>query len=606
MKVDDFVRTSTDAAKAASDLANNESTDAVNSGIVGSADKSGMLIKDPLYGSKRTDDSLNELDPFSGDMSSSSAQQRLDSKSAVTMGSTAQQKADELVSSASVTKKAASMLKQTGGKVAADRLVTSRMDNRKLLSGNNLTKAVKGAVVSEALRDTELEGADDQYYRAKTAWKLGRKGASAISEKAAAKAARKAARDVTGGASDATRLLESRKSKETAQAMQRRTQALRNQRNVYAAAQSQKAGMAGLAKTGAAKGGVAVAGGGGGIGAAVVAVVLLLILVLSTIMSLLFVSCTGGGDEEGTGTLTGVPAEIATTLQGYGFTNEAIAAILGNFTAESTGDYGNINANTDSDDGFGTVSLGIMQMTGFERITYLSWCIYSGKQWSDVSTQMEWAFSNEGGTESGYFANRWQMVGLGVSYYDCEPGWQSRFRTDWYRSGEDFKNSTDVDLATFSWMACYERCGSGKSSKYPVGVSHLDKRLDFAQRYLAELNTSTDSSGGTAPADANAVVQRAYAELGKPYKWGAVGPSSYDCSGLVSYCLTGGHSRLGTTGTFMGWKRVSDPQPGDVCTNDHHCGIYIGNGQMIHAPQTGDVVKISNVHKGMIYVRYGG
>lgn len=104
-------------------------------------------------------------------------------------------------------------------------------------------------------------------------------------------------------------------------------------------------------------------------------------------------------------------------------------------------------------------------------------------------------------------------------------------------------------------------------------------------------------------ATGNTVVDRAYGELGKPYVWGAVGPYSYDCSGLVSYCISGQYTRLGTTSTFMGWSRVLDPIPGDICTNDHHCGIYIGGGQMIHAPQSGDVVKIGPVQSGMIYVR---
>ena len=102
----------------------------------------------------------------------------------------------------------------------------------------------------------------------------------------------------------------------------------------------------------------------------------------------------------------------------------------------------------------------------------------------------------------------------------------------------------------------------------------------------------------------NVVVDRAYSQLGKPYSWGAVGPNSFDCSGLVSYALTGSYSRLGTTYTFMGWTRVTNPQPGDVCTNDHHCGIYIGGGQMIHAPRTGDVVKVASVTSDMVYVRY--
>ena len=119
-------------------------------------------------------------------------------------------------------------------------------------------------------------------------------------------------------------------------------------------------------------------------------------------------------------------------------------------------------------------------------------------------------------------------------------------------------------------------------------------------------NASSSATNNSKPqsVSGNSVVNRAYSQLGKPYQWAAVGPNSFDCSGLVSYCLTGSYSRLGTTGTFMGWTRVSSPQPGDICVNSHHCGIYIGGGQMIHAPRTGDVVKVSSVHSDMIYVRY--
>lgn len=115
-------------------------------------------------------------------------------------------------------------------------------------------------------------------------------------------------------------------------------------------------------------------------------------------------------------------------------------------------------------------------------------------------------------------------------------------------------------------------------------------------------NTSSNTTSGS-NANGGTIVSRAYSQLGKPYVWGACGPSSFDCSGFVSYCLTGSYSRLGTTLTFMGWTRVSNPQPGDVVTTATHCGIYIGNGQMIHAPHTGDVVKVGPVQSGMIYVR---
>lgn len=114
-------------------------------------------------------------------------------------------------------------------------------------------------------------------------------------------------------------------------------------------------------------------------------------------------------------------------------------------------------------------------------------------------------------------------------------------------------------------------------------------------------SSSTITSGTNA--NGGSIVSRAYSQLGKPYVWGACGPNSFDCSGFVSYCLTGSYSRLGTTLTFMGWTRVSNPQPGDVVTTATHCGIYIGNGQMIHAPHTGDVVKVGPVQSGMIYVR---
>ena len=116
-------------------------------------------------------------------------------------------------------------------------------------------------------------------------------------------------------------------------------------------------------------------------------------------------------------------------------------------------------------------------------------------------------------------------------------------------------------------------------------------------------NSSSSTTTSGTNANGGSIVSRAYSQLGKPYVWGAYGPNSFDCSGFVSYCLTGSYTRLGTTLTFMGWTRVRNPQPGDVVTTATHCGIYIGNGQMIHAPHTGDVVKVGPVQSGMIYVR---
>ena len=118
----------------------------------------------------------------------------------------------------------------------------------------------------------------------------------------------------------------------------------------------------------------------------------------------------------------------------------------------------------------------------------------------------------------------------------------------------------------------------------------------------AAQTVSTESTGAVYEGGGD-IVSRAYACLGAPYVWGAVGPYGYDCSGLVSYCYLGTHARMGTTYTFMTYPQVSDPQPGDICTHSSHCGIYIGGGQMIHASTYGVGVIIGPVQSGMIIVR---
>ena len=138
-----------------------------------------------------------------------------------------------------------------------------------------------------------------------------------------------------------------------------------------------------------------------------------------------------------------------------------------------------------------------------------------------------------------------------------------------------------------------------------TATSNRNNTTSSSSASVATKPSNSSSSTTTSGTNANggSIVSRAYSQLGKPYVWGAYGPNSFDCSGFVSYCLTGSYTRLGTTLTFMGWTRVSNPQPGDVVTTATHCGIYIGNGQMIHAPHTGDVVKVGPVQSGMIYVR---
>lgn len=101
----------------------------------------------------------------------------------------------------------------------------------------------------------------------------------------------------------------------------------------------------------------------------------------------------------------------------------------------------------------------------------------------------------------------------------------------------------------------------------------------------------TKASGAAAKA-----VDFALAQIGKPYVWGAVGPSSYDCSGLTSTAwAAAGHPIPRTSqAQWQGLTRVSlsSVQPGDLIIyyDATHVGMYIGDGQIVHAPRPGRTV----------------
>ncbi|PZG15537.1 hydrolase [Nonomuraea aridisoli] len=88
----------------------------------------------------------------------------------------------------------------------------------------------------------------------------------------------------------------------------------------------------------------------------------------------------------------------------------------------------------------------------------------------------------------------------------------------------------------------------------------------------------------------------------KPYVWGAEGPSSYDCSGLVmaAYRQVGISLPHYTGSQWTSGRHIdrSELRPGDLVffySDLHHVGIYLGGGMMVHAPRTGDVVRIAAI-----------
>lgn len=143
--------------------------------------------------------------------------------------------------------------------------------------------------------------------------------------------------------------------------------------------------------------------------------------------------------------------------------------------------------------------------------------------------------------------------------------------------------------------------------------SSSDPGTDPGQGPIPAVGSSGESGSHTG----RAVVKTAMQQLGSPYVRGAEGPNSFDCSGLVQYCL--GQHGISAARTSQGLFRQGHPvsrdnlEPGDVVffANTYragisHVGFYIGGGRFIHAANPGSGVKITDLDDSYYASRYVG
>jgi cell wall-associated NlpC family hydrolase len=165
------------------------------------------------------------------------------------------------------------------------------------------------------------------------------------------------------------------------------------------------------------------------------------------------------------------------------------------------------------------------------------------------------------------------------------------------RAVADQKHQLDVLEAELS--------GATGAQRAQVTADHLTLAAQVGQELLGAATLEfTPSQPTPAPLSTTPVALAwAFAELGKPYVWGATGPDSFDCSGLTQFVWkAAGVSIPRVAADQSSWSvpvPLSQLLPGDLVffgtTDIHHVGIYIGKGLMINAPHTGTVVQVSSI-----------
>jgi cell wall-associated NlpC family hydrolase len=148
-------------------------------------------------------------------------------------------------------------------------------------------------------------------------------------------------------------------------------------------------------------------------------------------------------------------------------------------------------------------------------------------------------------------------------------------------------------------------------------IARLTTLIERAERRREARERRAAAVAGSAPVPAAPIaplppsgslgataVEAALAQVGDPYQWGASGPEAFDCSGLTMYAWAQAGVSLphSSAGQYAATPRVdqSDLQPGDLLFHGspiHHVGMYIGGGQMVEAPYTGAVVRVSSAYR---------
>jgi cell wall-associated NlpC family hydrolase len=162
------------------------------------------------------------------------------------------------------------------------------------------------------------------------------------------------------------------------------------------------------------------------------------------------------------------------------------------------------------------------------------------------------------------------------------------------------------DPADAIYTAAAMLCANGAASGTQAGIGQAVFAYNHSHAYVADvLAWAAHYSTPEPDAAAATAISFALAQLGKRYQWGATGPNAYDCSGLVyaAYEAAAIHIARTTFQWYLDGPQVplNQIRPGDLLfsagldgtpTNPGHVVMYLGDGQIIQAPQAGQDVQI--------------
>ena len=168
----------------------------------------------------------------------------------------------------------------------------------------------------------------------------------------------------------------------------------------------------------------------------------------------------------------------------------------------------------------------------------------------------------------------------------------------------------DLDRQVATFQAVYDRLAAEEQRAARAAAErHAAEEAAAAQQQrAAEVPAAAAPAPAPAPRVAAAggaartAVDTALAQLGDPYVWAAAGPDAFDCSGLVQYAYAAAGVRLPHSSTMQSQMGTpvsrSQLQPGDLVffySPVSHVGIYVGDGQMVHASTYGQPVKVASI-----------